>query len=251
MSKLETNTIDTVSGSTTLTLGGTNATTIAQDSATTITGFKSTGIDDNADATAITIDSSEKVGIGISSGITHKLQVVGEFSGTTNAVALFQNTHDSVTSGDEVVRIQFSGDNDATGGHFVNFFDSGGDIGRINVNSASNIQYATTSDYRLKENIKDIENAIDKLKLLKPRNFNFIKKPDVSMDGFIAHELQDVVPIAVDGVKDQMRIVDGKEEIYPQAVDASKLIPILTKSLQEAITKIEELETRIQTLENN
>ncbi len=196
------------------------------------------------------IDSSGHVGIGTTSP-THKLQVTGEFTGTSTGAALFQNTHDSVTSGDEVVRIQFSGDNDATGGHFVNFFDSGGDIGRINVNSASNIQYATTSDYRLKENIKDIENAIDKLKLLKPRNFNFIKKPDVSMDGFIAHELQDVVPIAVDGVKDQMRVVDGKEEIYPQAVDASKLIPILTKSLQEAITKIEELETRIQTLENN
>ncbi len=58
MSKLETNTIDTVSGSTTLTLGGTNATTIAQDSATTITGLKSTGIDDNATSTAVEIDSS-------------------------------------------------------------------------------------------------------------------------------------------------------------------------------------------------
>jgi len=58
MSKLETNTIDTVSGSTTLTLGGTNATTIAQDSATTVTGFKSTGIDDNATTNALTIDSS-------------------------------------------------------------------------------------------------------------------------------------------------------------------------------------------------
>ena len=199
----------------------------------------------------VSIDlGSGDVGIGVSSQ-THKLQVAGEFTGSSTGTALFQNTHSSVTSGDEVVRIQFSGDNDATGGHFVNFFDSGGDIGRINVNSASSTQYATTSDYRLKENIKDVENAIDKLKLLKPRNFNFIKKPDVSMDGFIAHELEDVVPLAVDGVKDQMRIVDGKEEIYPQAVDASKLIPILTKSLQEAITKIEELETRIQTLENN
>jgi len=58
MSKLETNTIDTISGSTTLTLGGTNATTSAQDSATTVTGFKSTGIDDNATANSLTIDSS-------------------------------------------------------------------------------------------------------------------------------------------------------------------------------------------------
>ena len=61
MSKLETNTIDTISGSTTLTLGGTNATTIAQDSATTVTGFKSTGIDDNASANALTIDSSSNL----------------------------------------------------------------------------------------------------------------------------------------------------------------------------------------------
>ena len=61
MSKLETNTIDTISGSTTLTLGGTNATTIAQDAATTVTGFKSTGIDDNATANALTIDSSSNL----------------------------------------------------------------------------------------------------------------------------------------------------------------------------------------------
>ncbi len=61
MSKLETNTIDTVSGSTTLTLGGTNATTIVQDSATTVTGFKSTGIDDNATTNALTIDSSSNL----------------------------------------------------------------------------------------------------------------------------------------------------------------------------------------------
>ena len=61
MSKLETNTIDTISGSTTLTLGGTNATTIAQDAATTVTGFKSTGIDDNASANSLTIDSSSNL----------------------------------------------------------------------------------------------------------------------------------------------------------------------------------------------
>ena len=61
MSKLETNTIDTISGSTTLTLGGTNATTIAQDAATTVTGFKSTGIDDNASSNALTIDSSSNL----------------------------------------------------------------------------------------------------------------------------------------------------------------------------------------------
>jgi hypothetical protein len=76
------------------------------------------------------------------------------------------------------------------------------------------------------------------------------------MDGFIAHELQEVVPLAVDGVKDQMRTVkdvngNDVQEIYPQAVDASKLIPILTKVCQEQQTKIEELEARITALETN
>ena len=201
------------------------------------------------------ISGAGNVGIGTTSPSTHKLQVTGEFTGASAGVALFQNTHSTVASGDEVVRIQFSGDNDATGGHFINFYDSGGDIGRINVASASTTQYATTSDYRLKENIIDLENAIANLKLLRPRNFNFIKNPNVSMDGFIAHELQEVVPLAVDGAKDQMRTVkdvngNDVQEIYPQAVDASKLIPILTKALQEAIERIETLEARITVLEN-
>jgi hypothetical protein len=107
--------------------------------------------------TVFVINSSGNVGIGTTSPSTHKLQVTGDFTGASAGAALFQNTHSTVASGDEVVRIQFSGDNDATGGHFVNFYDSGGDIGRINVASASTTQYATTSDYRLKENIIDLE----------------------------------------------------------------------------------------------
>ena len=209
----------------------------------------------NGGTEAMRIDSSGNVVIGTTAP-THKLQVAGDFSGTSTGTALFQNTHSTVAAGDEVMRIQFSGTGDATGGHFVNFYDSVGDIGRINVASTSTTQYATTSDYRLKENIKDVENAIDKLKLLKPRNFNFKRTPDISLDGFIAHELQEVVPLAVDGVKDQMRTVQDAngndvEQIYPQAVDASKLIPILTKVCQEQQTKIEELEARITTLEAN
>jgi len=85
MSKLETNTIDTISGSTTLTLGGTNATTIAQDSATTVTGFKSTGIDDNASANALTIDSSSNLqfnsGFG-SVGTVYGVRAWVKFDGT-------------------------------------------------------------------------------------------------------------------------------------------------------------------------
>ena len=158
------------------------------------------------------------------------------------------------------MRIQFSGDNDCTGGHFINFFDSGGDIGRINCASASSIAYATTSDYRLKENIVDITTPITKLKALKPRTFNFIKTPSITQDGFIAHELADVVPIAVSGEKDATKVIDTYDEdgevngtetvINSQGVDTSYVVPLLVGALQEAIARIEALETKVQALED-
>ncbi len=195
-----------------------------------------------------------------------QLHVTGEFSGTTNGVAHFKNSHASVGSGDEVMRVQFSGDNDATGGHMINFYDSGGDIGRINVASASTVAYSTTSDYRLKENVIDIVDPITKLKSLKPKTYNFIKTPDIAQDGFLAHELAEVCPIAVSGEKDEvLKNADGSNKLdfegntipYYQSVDSGKIIPLLTRALQESVTKIEALETemialkkRIETLEN-
>ena len=226
------------------------------------------------------IASDGKVGIGATS-LTHKLQVSGDFSGTTNAVALFQNTHATPVEGDEVMRVQFSGSGDATGGHFVNFYDSVGDIGRINCASTSSVAYVTSSDYRLKENVVDITTPITKLKALKPKSFNFIRSPSITQDGFLAHELADVVPIAVSGKKDAMHpevlyteevlysdedilpegknigdvkhsIGDVKEEtkINSQGVDTSFVVPLLVGALQEAITKIETLEAKVTALEN-
>jgi hypothetical protein len=91
MSKLETNTIDTISGSTTLTLGGTNATDVTFGAGVKITNLVSTGIDDNATSTAITIDSSQNVGIGtvspaellniVGSGGNAKIRLDGDLSG--------------------------------------------------------------------------------------------------------------------------------------------------------------------------
>ncbi len=104
-----------------------------------------------------------------------------------------------------------------------------------------------TSDYRLKENIIELTGAISKVKNLRPVRFNY-KNKEETINGFIAHEVQDVVPEAVTGEKDAL-YEDGKEKY--QGLDNGKLVPLLTAALQEAITKIEQLETRIQTLENN
>jgi hypothetical protein len=126
--------------------------------------------------------------------------------------------------------------------------DSSSTVGSITVNSSST-SYNTSSDYRLKENIVPITNGIDRVKSLKPCRFNFIEGEDnAPVDGFIAHETADVVPESVTGEKDAVDIHGNPEY---QGIDQSKIVPLLTAALKEAIEKIEQLENRIQTLENN
>ena len=118
-------------------------------------------------------------------------------------------------------------------------------VGRIGINSTSTT-YATTSDYRVKENLTEVTDGIERLKQLKPKRFNFIGYDEV-VDGFIAHEAAEVVPEAVIGEKDAVD-KEGNPEL--QGIDQSKLVPLLTAALQQAVAKIEELEQRILTLEN-
>jgi len=129
------------------------------------------------------------------------------------------------------------------------FLDGSNDICGTIISSATNntTAYGTSSDYRLKENVTDVSNAISTLKTLKPKTYNFISNPDDTPEnGFLAHELATVVPNAVTGEKDA---VTSNGAINPQQVDYGKLTPILTAALQEAIAKIETLETKVAALE--
>ena len=117
--------------------------------------------------------------------------------------------------------------------------------GGIDVTTTS-VVYNTSSDYRLKENIAGINDAIDRVKQLKPKRFNFIQEPSIVVDGFMAHEAQEVVPESVTGVKDG--IDDNGEPVY-QGIDHSKLVPLLTAALQDAISQIETLTSRVDALE--
>ena len=121
------------------------------------------------------------------------------------------------------------------------FANTNGVVGSIRV-SGTLTQYNETSDYRLKENIVDITDGITRLKQLKPRRFNFIADAATTVDGFIAHEAQAVIPEAVHGTKDQ---VDDKGQAIMQGIDKSKLVPLLTAALQETIAKIETFEQRL------
>ena len=125
--------------------------------------------------------------------------------------------------------------------------DGGTTVGKID-HGQSTTQYRTSSDYRLKENAVSISDGITRLKTLKPYRFNFIAEPDKIVDGFFAHEAAVAVPEAVSGTKDE---VDSDNNPIIQGIDHSKLVPLLTASLQEAITKIETLETKVAALEGS
>jgi len=107
--------------------------------------------------------------------------------------------------------------------------------------SSTGTSFNTSSDYRLKENVVDITDGITRVKQLSPRRFNFIADDTKIVDGFIAHEAQVIVPECVTGVKDE---VDDDGKAVMQGIDQSKLVPLLTAALQEAIAKIETLETQ-------
>ena len=121
------------------------------------------------------------------------------------------------------------------------FINGNGVVGSISTTGTAT-SFTTSSDYRLKENVAPITNGIARFQQLKPSQFNFIAEPGKTVDGFLAHEAQEVVPECVTGEKDA--VDDDGNPIF-QGIDQSKLVPLLTAALQEAIAKIEILEARL------
>jgi len=134
-----------------------------------------------------------------------------------------------------------------TANSMIAFYNPNGLVGTIST-SGSATAYNTSSDYRLKENVVAVTDGITRLQQLKPSRFNFIADPDTTVDGFIAHEAQAVVPECVTGEKNE---VDDEGNPVYQGIDQSKLVPLLTAALQEAIGEIELLKTRVAALEAN
>ena len=111
--------------------------------------------------------------------------------------------------------------------------NGGGEVGYI-VTNVSSTGYVTSSDYRLKENVSYTWDATTRLKQLKPARFNWIvDDTNTLLEGFLAHEVSDIVPEAVHGEKDA-------EEM--QGIDQSKLVPLMVKTIQELEARIAALE---------
>ena len=137
----------------------------------------------------------------------------------------------------------------------IQFFNGNGGVGGIFTNGSAT-SYNTSSDYRLKTDVQPMTGATDRVKLLKPCNFEWIVD-GTRVDGFLAHEAQEVVPESVHGTKDAMRdeeyevtaATDTEEAVMGtrsvpdmQGIDQSKLVPLLTATIQELIARIEALE---------
>ena len=102
-------------------------------------------------------------------------------------------------------------------GQLISFRYANTEYGSVSTDG-SNVAFNTSSDYRLKENIVDLTGAVTRLKNLQPRRFNFKEIPDVTKDGFIAHEASAIVPEAVTGTK------DGTETLSNVIVDADGIV---------------------------
>ena len=135
----------------------------------------------------------------------------------------------------------------AGGEYAIIFYRAGNIVGSVQT-TLSGTSYVTSSDYRLKENVVPLADAADRLAQIPVHRFNFIADPDTTVDGFLAHEVQAFVPECVTGQKDE---VDDEGNPKYQGIDQSKLVPLLTAALQEALQKIDALETRISALETN
>jgi len=119
----------------------------------------------------------------------------------------------------------------------VQFRSDGGNTGNISTNGSA-VSYNASSDYRLKENVIPLKDGLDRLNKLNPVQFDW-KKSQETDEGFIAHEVQEIVPYVVKGEKDG-------EEI--QTMDYGKLTPLLVKAIQEQQAQIDALQSEINLL---
>ena len=183
------------------------------------------------------INSSGNIGIGITNP-TRKLHIQ-----TTEASSVYVESTTPDNNGMVILNAN-TNQNWANGWHeFLIFQNQGTTIGQVLQINASSINYATTSDYRLKTDFKSFKGLelVNKIK-----TYDYAWKADSSrMYGVKAHELQQVLPYLVSGKKDE---VDKEGKVIPQTVDYGKLTPVIIKAIQEQDSTIKNQAIEIQKL---
>jgi hypothetical protein len=130
--------------------------------------------------------------------------------------------------------------NNTSGNQLVVYNYQGTTQGSVTLNGTTGVLYNVTSDYRLKENVQPMTTGLATVCALKPVTYDWIGVNEKG-EGFIAHELQEVIPLAVAGEKDA---VNENGSIKSQGVDYSKVVVHLVAAIQELSAKVTALESR-------
>ena len=188
-----------------------------------------------SDPNGITITTDGKVLIGTTSSVWGS-EALTVYKTTAEGIAVTTNdvNHTAILTKSYAA---------STSAHYVLYITKSNDanVGKITHNDTST-SYDTTSDYRLKEDLKDFS-GLDTLSKIKMYDFKW-KDYNQRQQGAIAHELEEIIPYAVTGEKDGTRIYKGKEIPEYQGVDYAKLVPMLVKSVQELEARVKELENK-------
>jgi hypothetical protein len=244
--------------------------------------------------TVFTMNQQENDGFAFSTNNTERMRIDSSGNLLVGKTAFLNSQVGHILSteaADGAVHRFTRANNTNTQSH-VRFYNngSGTQIGSITTSGGGTTAYNTSSDYRLKEDVQPMVGASDRVQSLRPVNFAW-KTDGSRVDGFIAHEVQTIVPEAICGTKDAMMteeyevtpavyedvvipavLDDEGNEVEPerteqrlvseavmgtrevpdyQGIDQSKLVPLLTAALQEALTEIADLKARVTALEAN
>ena len=177
-------------------------------------------------ALASAFTSSGVLGLGIFSGVaSENNNKTGTFLQGNNVIVAHDNTEPT--------------------GFFMTYQYGGAVAGYIaGISGGASVQYVAVSDYRLKENVSPMVGALDTVAKLKPVTYTW-KANGTKADGFIAHELQEVLPNAVSGEKDA---VDKDGNIVAQGIDTSYVVATLTAAIQELKAELDSVKTELATL---
>ena len=192
--------------------------------------------------------------IAASTGGTERLRIdtSGNFfvgkttaaSDVTTAGAFIQNNGKGVFTTTDVVQPLVVAKNANTAGAMIEFYYNGSVVGSITTNGTG-VTYGTASDYRLKNSVAPLGSGLNLISALRPVTYKW-NVDDSYGEGFIAHELQSVIPAAITGEKDA---VNDDGSIKPQGVDYSKIVVHLVAAIQELKAENDDLKARLTALE--
>jgi len=167
----------------------------------------------------MTLDDSGRLLVNTTSvigGSGDTLQIAGKTTAGTDYCAMYTGTSTTV--------------------YGSRYYHTSAVVGSITF-TASGTAYNIASDYRLKESVQPLTGGLARINALKPSIYKW-KVNNSNGEGFIAHELADVVPAAVTGEKDAVN-EDGS--IKPQQVDLSKIVPVLVAAIKELAAEVNAL----------